>query len=137
MATGRVFRPTSPAPYSPLPSRRSLSPSPALYAATIPGFVPTSPLRGRAFSSGTYPHSHQGNHHMQSVSATSLTGPGGGVNSMGQGPNVSPTSATSLTSPGRGQQYGSRTKFKSLAKSMHADPIFQEKRAMMDIKVGG
>lgn len=75
MTSGRVFNPSSPSPYSPSPTRRSLSPGPP-FLATV-GYPPTSPLRGRAQSFGTYPHTIHGNPHMQPVSASHLSGVAG------------------------------------------------------------
>lgn len=71
VTSGKVFNPSSPSPYSPSPTRRSLSPSPALFvAAGTVGYPPTSPLRGRAQSFGAY--NLHGNPHLQSVSASHL-----------------------------------------------------------------
>ncbi len=78
IASGRVFHPTSPSPYSPSPTRRSLSPSPALFCSSGSVFPPSPPLRGRTHSFGAYPphiHTAANRHlHMSSVSASSLSG---------------------------------------------------------------
>jgi hypothetical protein len=69
VTSGKVFNPSSPSPYSPSPTRRSLSPSPALLATV--GYPPSSPLRGRTQSFGAYSHAiHPANPHLQSMSAT-------------------------------------------------------------------
>ena len=68
---------SSPSPYSPSPTRRSLSPSPALLApsgATTTGFTPPSPLRGRtqSFGSSTQGPGH-GHHHAHVIHSSSTT----------------------------------------------------------------
>ena len=75
----RAMHTTSPSPYSPSPTRRSLSPSPAALLApsgTSAGFAPPSPLRGRTQSFGSTPqgstHSHHHAHGIHSSSTTSL-----------------------------------------------------------------
>jgi len=50
MTSGRSVPTSSPASYSPSPTRRSLSPSPAFLTT---GFIPPSPLRGRTQSFGS------------------------------------------------------------------------------------
>ena len=70
---------SSPSPYSPSPTRRSLSPSPAMLApsgSSGVGFTPPSPLRGRTQSFGSAPqgiaHGHHHGHAIHSSSTTSL-----------------------------------------------------------------
>ena len=70
---------SSPSPYSPSPTRRSLSPSPAMLApsgSSGVGFTPPSPLRGRTQSFGSTPqgtaHGHHHGHAIHSSSTTSL-----------------------------------------------------------------
>ena len=70
--------PSSP---SPSPTRRSLSPSPALLATA--GYPP-SPLRSRAQSFEAYPHPiHLGNFHIPSMSSSHVGMPGAPMHSNG------------------------------------------------------
>ena len=84
MTSPRVHNPSSPSAYSISPTRRSLSPSPALLGhststATV-GFIPPFPLRGRTASYGsatthTYNQTPStGVTGMSSSSTSSLTG---------------------------------------------------------------
>ena len=74
MASGRFYNTSSPSPYSPSPTRRSLSPSPALLATsgTTVGFTPPSPLRGRTHSFGSNAVQTHSHHQMHSTSTTAL-----------------------------------------------------------------